>query len=482
MFDPHQPEAMAQKMEEALTDTAFYQALKTHALSQAASFSWDKSAKTAWAAFEKLLESVEDRQVASPEASQLLPAVAQLLAQPGNSADLLVLSQAMARNQQNAKPQLLVDVSELIVKDAKTGIQRVVRSILHEWLSHPPDAYEVRAVYATTEKLGYRYADQFVQNFMGSTSANTLDTDAAIDYALGDIFLGLDMQPQVQTYQSPFYQSLRNQGVDVRFVLYDLLPITMPQFFPEGAEANHYRWVSVIAKTDGVICISKAVASEFEQWCQKNGPKKLPHIDWFQMGADLESATSTEGLPADASATLDKLAMRPTFLVVGTLEPRKGHSQVLDAANDLLKEQLDFNLVFVGKQGWKVEKLIKDLQLHPQLGQRIFWLQGISDEYLARVYEQSDCLIAPSFGEGFGLPLIEAAQRSLPIIARDIPIFREVAGENAYFFDREKSGALTLALNEWLKMHEDVSHPTSKAMHWITWSESAQQLINKIMR
>ena len=56
----------------------------------------------------------------------------------------------------------------------------------------------------------------------------------------------------------------------------------------------------------------------------------------------------------------------------------------------------------------------------------MLWLEGISDEYLDKVYAASTCLIAASEGEGFGLPLIEAAQHKLPIIARDIPVFREV--------------------------------------------------------
>lgn len=478
LFDPHQPAAIAQKIAEALTDADFHQELRAHAKRQAAEFSWDKSALRTIAA----LEGLGERELVKVPSVRpgMMPAIAQIAARDSNL-DLLSLSQAIARNDNSAKPQLLVDVSELVQGDARTGIQRVVRSILHEWLMNPPEGYDVRAVYATTEKIGYRYADQFVQHFMGSTSVDRPHTDAAIDYASGDIFLALDMQPQVQVCQAPFYQLLRNHGVDVRFVLYDLLPISMPQFFPNGAEVNHSKWVGVAAQTDGVICISKSVANEFEQWCQKNGPKNLPQIDWFHMGADIESATSTEGLPADASITIDKLAMRPTFLVVGTLEPRKGHSQVLDAANTLFNNQMDINLVFVGKQGWKVDQLVRDLRLHPESGERIFWLQGISDEYLAKVYEQADCLIAPSFGEGFGLPLIEAAQRSLPIIARDIPVFREVAGDNAYFFDNEKSDALALALIEWLKMYEHNRHPSSKSMPWLTWSESAQHLLNKIM-
>jgi glycosyltransferase involved in cell wall biosynthesis len=196
------------------------------------------------------------------------------------------------------------------------------------------------------------------------------------------------------------------------------------------------------------------------------------------MGADIESSTPSQGLPEDAAVTLDKLSMRPTFLMVGTVEPRKGHAQVLDAANALWNRSADFNLVLVGKQGWKVEKLVNDLQAHSQLGERLFWLQGISDEYLAKVYAQSDCLIAASYGEGFGLPLIEAAQIDLPIIARDIPVFREVAGDYATYFN--SVAGLESVISNWVASFEDRQDKNSKHMPWQTWGQSAAQLLQRI--
>ena len=89
-----------------------------------------------------------------------------------------------------------------------------------------------------------------------------------------------------------------------------------------------------------------------------------------------------------------ELASRPTFLTVGTIEPRKGHAQVLDAFELLWKEGVDANLVIVGKQGWMVEALAKRLRSHPERNKCLFWLEGISDEYLENLYAAStlpDC-------------------------------------------------------------------------------------------
>ncbi len=477
MFDPHQAEAIAKKIAEALTDTAFYQALKTHALTQAASFSWENSAKTAWKAFENLAGSSPVRSAGNSISSQLLPAVAQLLAQPDASVDLFALSQAVASNQQSAQPQLLVDVSELIVKDARTGIQRVVRSILHEWLSSPPVGYEVRAVYATDKKLGYHYADRFVQQFTGQVQDAQ---DAVIDYSAGDIFIALDMQPQVQVFQEPFYRRLRDNGVDVRFVIYDLLPITMAQFFPAGASQNHARLMTVAARSDGVICISRTVAQDYKKWIDETLPGSKCRVDWFHMGADIDFNTPSDNVSNNYSQVFEKIANKLTFLVVGTLEPRKGHWDALAAANALWNIQMDFNLVFVGKQGWKVDELVQCIQKHPELGNRLFWLNGVGDECLATIYSEADCLIACSFGEGFGLPLIEAAQRGLAIIARDIPVFREVAGDHAYFFNSGQPNALADAIMKWTEMYQISCHPKSISMPWSTWRESAKSLTSAL--
>jgi len=167
--------------------------------------------------------------------------------------------------------------------------------------------------------------------------------------------------------------------------------------------------------------------------------------------------------------------------MVGTLEPRKGYTQTLSAFEKLWMQGVDANLVIVGKQGWMVEKLVEKLRRHPELGCRLFWLEGISDEYLEKVYASCTCLIAASEGEGFGLPLIEAAQHKLPIIARDIPVFHEVAGEHAFYFKGKEPDDLAKAVQKWLELYHSGQHPKSDDMPWLTWNESASQLLDIII-
>jgi glycosyltransferase involved in cell wall biosynthesis len=95
---------------------------------------------------------------------------------------------------------------------------------------------------------------------------------------------------------------------------------------------------------------------------------------------------------------------------------------------------------------------------------------------LDRIYVACSCLIAASEGEGFGLPLIEAAQHKLPILARDIPVFREIAGEHASFFKGRTPEALAEAVTGWLKLRAQNRHPHSEGMPWLTWAQSADRL------
>ena len=93
-------------------------------------------------------------------------------------------------------------------------------------------------------------------------------------------------------------------------------------------------------------------------------------------------------------------------------------------------------------------------------------------------YATNDDMLTAISGEGFGLPLIEAAQHNLPIIARDIPVFREVAGDHAFFFRTEQPDELAKAIQEWLSLYGRNTHRRTDGLRWLTWSESAGRLLN----
>ena len=279
---------------------------------------------------------------------------------------------------------------------------------------------------------------------------------------------------------------MKNRGVAIHFVIYDILPIRHPEWWPEGGGSAHTQWLqSVVKVSDALHSISKAVADDVQDWI-KNQPEfslrnsEIKHC-WFHLGADIQNSIPSSGIPESADYVLSVLTERPTFLTVGTLEPRKGHRQVLQAFSILWSQRVELTLVIVGKRGWLVDQLILEINAHPELNKKLFWLESISDEYLDKVYAAASCLIAASEGEGFGLPLIEAARHKKPIIARDIPVFREVAGENAFYFSGLEPDALVSALHEWLVIDKTSQALLSTAMPSLTWKQSAQNLLEGIL-
>ncbi|WP_449431656.1 glycosyltransferase [Pseudomonas putida] len=417
-------------------------------------------------------------EASSHSISQLVSSVADLDKINFKFEDSMALAESIDQSLKPSisQPQLLIDISELVNRDAKSGIQRVVRSILDIWLSAPPGNYRVEPVYATDDSEGYRYARHFTLGFLNCPSH--LLQDEAVVFHSGDHFIGLDLQPVIVPRQKLALADMKRRGVKVQFVVYDLLLKKLSQCFPEGAANTLDEWLKVVTQADGAICISKAVADEMAEWVAENRkPSKRPfNISWFHLGADITTPTRPEAATSIPKDVLSNLQARPSFLMVGTVEPRKGHAQVLDAFELLWANHQGANLLIVGKQGWMVESLVNRLKNHPENGKRLFWFEGIDDEYLCSLYAQSDALIAASLGEGFGLPLIEAAQYGLPLIARDIPVFREVAGDYAFYFKGEQPEDLSQSLTNWLELHRNAKHPKSEAMPWLTWEQSAQQL------
>ncbi len=162
--------------------------------------------------------------------------------------------------------------------------------------------------------------------------------------------------------------------------------------------------------------------------------------------------------------------------MVGTIEPRKAHAQVLDALDLLWDNGEQPTLVIVGKKGWHVDELVERLARHPQNGRSLFWLSEVDDAQLETFYTQADGLILASEAEGFGLPIIEAARHDKPLFLRDLPVFREVAGEHATYFSASDGHMLARQMSDWLTQLATGAAPRSGSIEPISWAASAKQL------
>jgi len=432
----------------------------------------------------------EDYQVAiegfyrngNPVIPRLIDKISDLGGESVDSKNIFALSKEIDRSVETGlkQKQILVDVSELIQRDARSGIQRVVRSILQEWLSNPPQGYRVEPVYACSSKNGYKYARRFTLGFLNCPGNYLLDEP--ITYGSGDYFIGLDLQPTIVSSQRAVYQSMRQAGTVVKFVVYDLLLIKFPQYFLSGGSQQFEEWLDVVSESDGAICISKSVADDLEDYLERKSLRQTSdfQIDWFHLGADLQYSLPTRGMPENSNQVLNALHAQCSFLMVGTLEPRKGHEQILSAFEILWESGHQFNLIIVGKKGWMVDALVDRIKNHNRNGVSLFLIENASDEYLDKIYENSKCLLAASYDEGFGLPLIEAAKHSIPILARDIPVFREVAGDAALYFSADNAEQMSNEILSWAKKYSAGDIQESKNMPWLTWRQSADNLFKAL--
>ncbi|MGO4380668.1 glycosyltransferase [Pseudoduganella sp. RAF19] len=426
----------------------------------------------------------------------LLQALLDVPGLPQDEATLEQLARCAARAPDPLQQrQLLVDVTNIARHDLKTGIERVVRHQLLELLQLPhTSGWRAEAVYLSEDGgvPHYRYARRYVTELLGIS--NVLQgEDPPLDLQAGDAYFNADHTPVkvMAAAKAGVYAAWRARGVSVNFLVHDLLPVLRPEFFPSNTDITHGAWLRCIAaEADRLVCISKAVADELDGWLhEQQAPRRAGQkLEVLHHGADIggpvpEAVQDTE--------LLKQIAARPSFLMVGTIEPRKGHLQTLDAFEKLWVEGVDVQLVIVGNEGWKplpeherrtIPHIVQRLSQHPERGHRLLWLTGIDDSTLQQIYLASACLLSPSEGEGFGLPLIEAARYGIPLLVRDIPVFREVAGERAAYFSGMTGGDLALAVREWLAAHAEGNHPQSEGMPWQTWRDNVLELLDQLQQ
>jgi glycosyltransferase involved in cell wall biosynthesis len=322
--------------------------------------------------------------------------------------------------QTDGRKQLLVDISTIYRHDARTGIQRIVHGELNRLLRQPPEGFVVRPI-AATRTESYRYVPW-------PKGAALPSGPADVKVRAGDVFFGLDLAAHIIPAHLQRLAQWKRQGVGFRFVIYDLLPLQNPAWFSGKLVAAFRRWIKAVAMlADEAQCISGTVQDDFRHLL-KGGyglTEDDIHASVMAVPKSVESQRSA-GLPTDFKALLHAIRARKSLLMVGTLEPRKGHAEVMSAFERLWQQGADINLVIVGRPGWKTERLQKTLRQHPERNHRLFWRDDLSDEALDQVYQASSGVILASYAEGLGLPLIEAIEHGRPVLYRDLPVFKSI--------------------------------------------------------
>lgn len=359
--------------------------------------------------------------------------------------------------------KLYVDISVIAKDDAETGIQRVVRSIHACLHSACADETEVVPLVVNRRRDGYR----------------TLD-GKPIEGGPGTVFFGLDFATDSIFRYRRELAAFRRAGGRLWFMLHDILPISHPHWFTHASCVKYRRWLRVCAGlADGFLCVSPVVAGLLEGLLRdRYGLADPPPIITIEPGSDITAADRVLD-PADlpkADGLTSELFNRAA-LVVGTLEPRKGHADVLSAFDLLWSSGRDIPLVFIGRTGWNTQALQSKIHNHPQYNRRLFWLRDVDDRALHAAYGQCRIAIMPSLAEGYGLPLDEALALGAPVLARDIPVFRRHADRPlAYFPEDASAGQIAESVE---RFHREAKrNPTPSAL--VRWPQTASQCLAAI--
>jgi glycosyltransferase involved in cell wall biosynthesis len=240
------------------------------------------------------------------------------------------------------------------------------------------------------------------------------------------------------------------QRCGFRYVVmcYDLIPVLFPAFFPARDTALFQRhWTAMFAIADRVLVTSRRVESDIREFCGKSG---------IEVGEVVIVSLGYDPVQADPAFTLPRGLKPGKFaLFVGTIEPRKGHAMLIDVWRRLVSRGLPqrhgFKLVLVGRPGWCVEDLLRQIAEEPAFEGTLLHFAGIAEDLLAGLYRNAAFCLYPSVYEGFGLPVIEAFAHGKAVIASAGGALPETVGTFSPCLPATDAEAWLATIQRWIE-------------------------------
>jgi glycosyltransferase involved in cell wall biosynthesis len=249
-------------------------------------------------------------------------------------------------------------------------------------------------------------------------------------------------------------RTLMKMGVRPIFFIHDLIPLTHAEYCRPNEDVKHKQRITQAIKLGAGLILNSAYTECILQDFAKEHKLQLPATIVSRLSAELPAQSSVQ-----ASAPVDLVEAAPElpyFVMLGTVEPRKNHLMILQIWRNLF-EQYGVNtpkLIVIGQRGWECEQVIDVLERCTAVRTHVVENSDCSDTELAGILQGARALLFPSFVEGYGIPLVESLQLGTPVIASDIPVFREI-GQDVPDFINALDGL------GWLNAVEDYMHEHS---------------------
>lgn len=383
---------------------------------------------------------------------------------PGKAKDILLKELKDFTDYKKKEKTLFFDVTIQRKFDAGTGIQRLEKEELR-YLTENMKQYKVIPFYFDMEGEGLFECE----------------TGQVIKTKNGDILYSPDLSLNETIANKFLVDKLFSTGVKIWFFVHDLIPIRFPETCSDELVLAFIAWLRIVFRYTGIICNSSSTMEDVKSFLADHPEiERSPdiHFGWVWSGCDFSSrcgirpATETEPKTPCSEGNAVRL------LMVSTVEPRKMYDQAVQAFDLLRERDVNVRLDIVGREGWKVEKTVRLIESSPNYGTSLFWHKGgISDVELDSLYKSADAVLVPSKWEGFGLAVTEGAYYGKPLIIRDIPVFREIAGDNAFYFSGFEPEKLADAVENWIALFKSGKAPSSSGIHLTSWQEHGEKLL-----
>ena len=261
--------------------------------------------------------------------------------------------------------------------------------------------------------------------------------------------------------RSPFAQSLNV------VTAYDFVDARFPELHPNGAAFVDQQRTAIEA-ADRVLAISESTARDVLTFTAVP-PERVRTIRLAVGEVFRKASFSVE----ERGALRDRVCNgHPYWLFVGRRASYKNFIRLLEAFV-ALAPSVTAHLVICGPdEPWATEH--QQLVDGQGLSARVHLFGPVNDQRLRDLYAAAELMVFPSMAEGFGLPLLEAMACGTPVVASDIPVFREVAGPAAEYFDPRSTNDLTAALCRALEPGRRaalVQHGAERVAAWPTWAD-----------
>lgn len=294
--------------------------------------------------------------------------------------------------------------------------------------------------------------------------------DLRIKFTKNDTLFIPDAFWSGNTSMTPILNAKKSR-TKVIVLFHDIFPITHNELVEEGNVVNFKnRFAEIVPVLDGFICNSEFTLSEVSAYLNRHYPEfKNLHSDFFHLGCDINS-----------NQHIYKYSNRDDiYLMVGTIEPRKNHDYVLDAFQALWDNGIKVKLCIVGKIGWNRQQTIDRIRDSLYYRKYLFMFNEVADSELVKFYSNCKVLICCSIAEGFGLPLVEAMVYKKPVLASDIPAFREIGGDYPYYFSLENPAHLKKLI---IKFEEKLIPEKKRLPDIQTWDDAVKELAGKFSK